>query len=231
MTIREVPNELNRAGRNIVNDNFKQFSTIESNAIKAMLERNPGNLTPDVNGLLRSEYLVDDMRTMPRYGIQFVAKVNGVISGAWVYASNAGSMIVGLAYKKNRELETGTVGEKVVNLVKGWNHVEMAFPIEQDEHYILYKRFSSTSISTATRIISGWNKYDFHGNALKLINASILGSTSGYSNYNTFFEIEVITSLAQIFWLMNTSVRPTHDIYVGENPPVDAKFWFRPIGG
>lgn len=195
-----------------------------------MLENNPSRLKPSINGLSRSDFDGKDVRILNNYGIEFQAKVNGVISAFSIFSNQKSKIIVGLANKQSGYVETGIISEKVIDLNKGWNRIEMLLPIEQGVYYMLYKKFISENVETGTKTIQPWNSYPFKDGALTFLSTGLLGSSGTFTNYTTYFDIEVITSLSQIYYLMNKSVVNEPDIYVGNDPPPGSKFWFKPIG-
>lgn len=229
MDIRTITSQWNDVNLDRINHNFSELRGIEYRAIQDMLSTDPGKLTPIVNGISKPAEL--DMRLLNNYGINFIPKVNGIIHKVSVYCGSAGKLGFGLAAQTTNDVTTSELYFDTFDLKRGWNEVELNFPVEQGAQYTLFKRFVGDSILTNTTIVNGWADYPFMDDGLRFVAGKYLDDILTYRNYSTFFDIRVITSLAQIYKIANDRVKPPQQFYVGDNPPLDAQFWFKPVGG
>lgn len=229
MTIEKIGLPLDREELDKLNRNLENLNKLDYKIMQDFLRGDPSQLTPQINGLMRSSDL--DMRLLNDFGTNFVADVNGVIYKAQVYAGSSGELGFGLAEQATNDVASSELYFKVVEVKSGWNEITLNFPVQQGKQYTLFKRIVGENILTNSQLISGWNTYPFISNGLTMEAGKYLNQTGTYRNYTPFYEIQLITSLAQIYKIANDSVIPPQQFYVGDNPPVDAQFWFKPVGG
>ena len=216
-----------RENKERIDNNFAELSKLDLKIMDDFLHADPSNLTPKVNGLERSHEGV--LRTLNDYGTNFTATTNGVIHRGWVYVVKDGEMGFGLAEQERNEEATSINKYIIVNLKSGWNQVTLNFPVEQNKSYTLFKRNESDSVSVRNSHVYGWTTFPFQENGLVFNAGKYLNSHLTYVNYSPFYDIELITSPAQIYKIANESIKPPQQFYVGDNPPEDAQFWFKPV--
>ena len=207
-----------------INENFEEIGDREGKLVSDILSNNEEASKPQINGVNRPGG--SDFRYLNNAGLNFTANVNGVLYRTWIYAGATAEMGVGLALHPNPNQPAGEeVCYKTFLLRHGWNHVELNFPVEKGKRYTLFKRSVTKDITTLATILNGWAANpDIMNNGLKFhCGAALVGGTM--TNYNAFFEIELITNLAQLFRLRDEKV------YIGDTPPLEAKYWFKPLGG
>lgn len=231
MSLKTIGSSWNAGTVSDLNGNFKHLSGIEVRAIQSMFESASGDLTPIQVGLPKNNSL--DMRALNDFGINFTANTNAVIHTADVYSATTTKFTVGLAEQNASGVATSELHLKEVQVNAGWNKVEINFPIEAGRNYTLFKRYAGNSVVTNTQTVSGWVNHNFMGQGedITFRAGKFLNDTRTYSSYSTFFNIALITNLAQVYHIMSTSVAKGMDVYVGDNPPADSNFWFKPIGG
>lgn len=230
MEMKDISNNWNEQTVENIKENFKKLSGIKNDIIQDVMSADPNDYNLHLNGLKKPSK-VTDTRNLNDYGINFLANNNALINSAWVYAATSGKVSFGLATQAVAGIATGTIKLIECDLKAGWNKVILNFPIEQGVHYTMFKRNLSESINLAAQTISGWNTYNFIENGLDFKAGKYLTDTRTYTAYSPFFEIELITNIAQIYKIMNDSVKPAPQFHMGENPPTESQFWFRPIGG
>lgn len=231
MDIQKITNQLNGDNLDRINHNFSELSKIEYRVIQDMISSDPAKLTPGINGMEKPPEI--DLRNFNDYGVNFRVDTNGIIHKVSIYANREGQLGVGLAKQNGGSIAGAELYYKIIQLKSGWNEVELNFPIEQNARYTLFRRTVSDSVATAGITVSGgWNNYPFMTNGIgHFFGGMYLNQTGTSRHYTTFFEIQVITSLAQIYKIANDSVKPSQQFYVGDNPPQDAQFWFKPVSG
>lgn len=214
-----------------LNYNFKEVSGIESKVIEDLLNATPNNIKPDVNGAERIPS--GPYNNSTNYGANFIAEVNGIIHATWVFASTSGKMGFGLVEQDASSVSGAQIAYKELNLTYGWNRIILNFPIEQGVRYTLFKRhLAGQSVNLRQDSRSGWqsNPSQWLGRSLTMMNGRFIDRTGNWLTI-FFFEIEVISNLVEVYKVMNESVNIPNQFYVGQNPPSDAQFWFRPVGG
>ncbi|WP_080875541.1 hypothetical protein [Oceanobacillus timonensis] len=227
--IERIGSPLNRDELEKINSNFEKLDKIDYKIMQDFLSADPTRLTPGVNGIVKPTEL--DTRNLNNYGINFRAGVNGIIYKVSIYANRAGQLGVGLAEQEMNSEATAELYYKIVDLRRGWNEVELNFPVEQQKRYTIFRRIVAESILNAGVTVFPWNEYPFENNGLENFAGGMFLDQSNMSrHYSTFFNIRVITSIAQVYKIANDSVKPPQQFYVGNNPPQDAQFWFKPVG-
>jgi len=214
-----------------LNYNFKEVSGIEIKVIEDLLEATPANIKPDINGAERIPS--GPYNTSTNYGANFIAEVNGIIHATWVFASASGKMGFGLVEQDAASLAGAQIAYKELNLTYGWNRIILNFPVEKGVRYTLFKRnLAGQSVNLRQEARDGWqsNPTQWLGRSLTMMNGRFTDRTSNWLNI-FFFEIEVISNLVEVYKIMNESVNIPNQFYVGQKPPSDAQFWFRPVGG
>ncbi len=224
-----LTNNWDRDNKERIDRNFANLGKLDLDIMDDFLHTDPSQLTPRINGLSRPS--TPDLRTLNDFGINVTAEVNGVIHRAWVYVNKTGGVGFGIAEQERNGVAKAIIRYITLNLKQGWNHVILNFPVEQNKSYTLFKRNVDETVLINTASILGWADYPFKRNGLDFNAGKFLNETSTYTNYGPFFEIELITSLAQIYKISGDSVKPSQQFYVGDNPPSDAQFWFKPLGG
>lgn len=221
-----LTNNWDRDNKERIDRNFANLGKLDLNIMEDILGGDPEKLTPKINGKKLSDR--QTTTSLNDFGINVTAEVNGVISHAWVYSSSNRRIGLGIAEQKVSDRYTAINKFIEVDLKTGWNEVELLFPVEQNKSYTLFRRDVGEGTSTGSVSITGWNTHPFLSNGLKFNAGKYLNETGTYRNYSPFFEIQLITSPAQIYKIMNDSVKPKQQFYVGDNPPSDAQFWFKP---
>lgn len=214
-----------------LNYNFKEVSGIETKVIEDLLEATPANIKPDINGAERIPS--GPYNNSTNYGANFIAEVNGIIHATWVFASASGKMGFGLVEQDASSLAGAQIAYKELNLTYGWNRIILNFPVEQGIRYTLFKRhLAGQSVNLRQDSRDGWqsNPSQWLGRSLTMMNGRFIDRTGNWLTI-FFFEIEVISNLVEVYKIMNESVNIPNQFYVGQNPPSDAQFWFRPVGG
>lgn len=229
MNIETLTNHWDRENKNRIQRNFNILARIPTNIIEDLLTADPTEIKTKKNGLSIPNNM--DLRLLNDFGINFTAKTDGVIYKTKIYARTSGKIGVGLHEQKVTDVAGALIKYIVVNVSAGWNTVVLNFPIRVGESYTLFKRFEGESILTNTTIVRGWNTYPFTENGMRFNAGKFLNDTKTYTNYSTFFEIELVTNPAQVFKMLNDKAKPLPQFYVGDTPPPDAQFWFKPVGG
>ncbi len=229
MAIEKITGSWDAVNLERINQNFELLNSRELEFMKDFLSTDPSTLTPLLNGKEKLDNL--DMHSLNNFGINFRAEVNGIIYKASVYANRSGKLGVGLAKQLSSDVMSEELYYKTVNLKRGWNEIVLNFPVEQNVNYTLFRRSEGDVIQTANLNAAPWGSHPFIENGIKFIVGKFLDETTTYGRYSTFFEIQLITSLAQIYKIANDSVKPAQQFYVGDNPPQDAQFWFKPVSG
>lgn len=229
MNIEKLTNNWDEDNKKRIDSNFAKLASLDYKIMTDFIDSDPAALDTSINGKMRTSEAV--LRDLSDYGTNFTAQVNGFIHRGWVYTSGSGRIGFGLAEQTATGVATSETYFTEVDLVSGWNHVTLNFPVEQNKSYTLFKRTIGNSIATYYVAITGWNSHPFISNGLKFNAGKFLSESSTYISYGPFFEFEVVTNLAQIYKLVNESVVPAQQFYVGDNPPLDAQFWFKPVGG
>lgn len=227
MQIKKIPGKWDYDTIDILDGNFEVLSGMESRIIEDVFQADPLAIETYVNGLDRSHPL--DTRSLNEYGIVFDAQMNGIIHKVDIYANTKGKFIVGLATQEVGGTASSTLNTKEVEVSRGWNTVELNFPVEQNTTYNLFKRNLGESVLTQSVTFSGWNTYPFMENGVNFRGGMYLAQTGTYQTYSTFFNIQIVNNLAQIYQIMTNSVKPRKQYHVGQNPPSDAEIWFKPL--
>lgn len=230
MTIERIGSPLDRTELDKINKNFENLSKIDYKIMRDFLNADPGKLTPSLNGVEKPTGDLD-IRNLNDFGVNFTPGINGVIYQTSVYAAQSGALGIGLAEQDRNDVASSELYLKVIDVRQGWNTVVLNFPVSQGKGYTLFKRNMESDISLAVRVISSWANHQFINGGLRMNIGKYLNDTNTYSVYNGLFEIQLITSLAQVYKIANDSVIPPQQFYVGDNPPQDAQFWFKPVGG
>lgn len=227
MQINKIPGNWDYETIEIIDGNFEALSGMESRIIEDVMQADPLAIETYVNGLDRSHPL--NTSNLNDYGIAFQSYLNGVLHKVDVYAGSNGKFIIGIAKQDTGSTYSEIVSTKEVEVNKGWNTLELNFPLEQNTNYNLFKRNSGESVLTKTTGISGWNNYPFMENGVNFRGGMYLNQTGTYTNYSTFYNIQIVNNLAQIYQIMTNSVKPRKQYHVGQNPPSDAEIWFKPL--
>lgn len=225
--IKLLTNRWDNDNKNRIDDNFRYLSKIPSEIIHDLLSLDPSKIDTRLNGLSKSS---NDLRNLDDYGINFRADVNGVLFRTQVYASRSGKLGIGLHEQKTNDVAGALIKYIVVDVKSGWNSVILNFPVEVGQSYTLFKRNESETILTSSEIISGWATYPWISNGLTFNAGKYLDQAGTYRNYSTFFEIELVTNPATVFYMMYESAKPDPQFHVGSTPPTEGQFWFRPVG-
>ncbi len=226
--IETLTNNWDRDNKERIERNFANLGRLDLQIMEDFLSKDPSKFTPKINGKS-----IEDRETttsLNDFGVNVTAEVNGVITHAWVYVADARKLGLGIAEQNRDGLYTGINKLVEMELKSGWNRVSLMFPVEQNKSYTLFRRDIGEGTSTGSLSISGWSTHPFQSNGLVFNAGKFLDDTKTYQNYSPFFDIELITSPAQIYKLANDSVKPAQQFYVGDNPPSDAQFWFKPVG-
>jgi len=226
--IEKLTNNWDRDNKNRIDRNFAILGRLELDIMEDFFNADPSVLSTKINGLSKPAGF--DLRNLNNYGINFTANVNGIIHRAWVYAESNGEIGFGLAEQNRNDVHTSIIRYITVNLKSGWNEVTLNFPVEQNISYTIFRRNVNDGIRLNTKSVSGWSDYPFVSNGLTFRAGKFLDEAATYANYGPFFDIELVTSLSQVYKIANDSVKPTPYIYVGDNPPLEAQFWFKPVG-
>lgn len=226
--IEKLTNNWDRENKNRIDRNFENLGRLDLNIMEDILNSDPSDYSPKINGKLKED--MERTTSISEYGTNITAEVNGVITRAWVYSSDSINLGLGIAEQEFNDKSTAIIKVVEKNLKTGWNEVELNFPVEQNKSYTLFKRDVGEGTSTGVVTISGWNSHPFLSEGLKFNGGKVLDETGSYTNYTPFFEIEMITSPAQLYKIMNDSVKPKSQFYVGDTPPDNAQFWFKPVG-
>lgn len=227
MAIKKVPGNWDYDTIKILDENFESLTEMESRIIEDVMQADPLAIETYVNGLDRSHPL--NAKNLNDYGIVFQSYLNGILHKVDVYASSKGKFIVGIAKQNVGSTYSEIVSTKEVEVNRGWNTLELNFPIEQNTDYNLFKRNSGESVLTQTTSISGWNTYPFMENGVNFRAGMYLNQSGTYTAYSTFYNIQIVNNLAQIYQIMTNSVKPRKQYHVGQNPPSDAEIWFKPL--
>lgn len=228
MAIKKVPGNWDYDTIKVLDENFESLTDMESRIIEDVMQADPLDIETYVNGLDRSYPL--DTRDLSDFGIVFTSELNGILHKVDVYAASKGSFTAGLAKQVIGSTASVTVATKTINVNRGWNTVELNFPLEQNTTYNLFKRNIGETILTQTATISGWNNHPFMENGIDFKGGMYLNQSGTYRNYSTYFNIQIVNNLAQIYQIMTNSVKPRKQYHVGQNPPSDAEIWFKPLG-
>lgn len=224
MKLNQILSVWNEENVQNINDNFEKIEAREAKIVSDILSKNEVSSKPKINGVNRPTG--SDFRYLNNAGINFTANTDGAIHRTWIYASSTAEIGIGLAiHPEPSKPNWEEVCYKIFPLSIGWNHVELNFPVEKGIRYTLFKRFIKKDIATLSTTLNGWDTHpEIMNNGLKIhIGAALTGGT--FTNYNTFFEIELITNFAQLFRLMSER------FYVGSTPPPEAKYWLKPLEG
>lgn len=227
MQIKKIPGNWDNDTIEIIDDNFEALSRMESRVIEDVMQADPLAIETYVNGLDRSHPIT--LSNLNDYGTVFQTYLNGIIHKVDVYASTKGKFIVGLAKQSVGSTYSEIVSTKEVEVNRGWNTLELNFPIEQNTSYNLFKRNSGESVRTMSTAVSGWNNYPFMENGVNFRGGMYLNQSGTYVRYYTFYNIQIVNNLAQIYQIMSNSVKPRKQYHVGQNPPSDAEIWFKPL--
>ncbi len=226
--IEKLTNNWDKENKERIDRNFANLGRLDLNIMEDILSNDVTKLTPKINGKKLSDRQTTS--SLNDFGVNITAEVNGVISNAWVYTANDMRIGLGIAEQETSDKYSAINKLIEVDLKKGWNKVGLLFPVEQNKSYTLFRRDVGEGTSTGSVSISGWSTHPFESNGLKFNSGKYLNDTLTYQNYSPFFELELITSPAQIYKIMNDSVKAEQQFYVGDNPPSDAQFWFKPVG-
>lgn len=206
--------------------NENSFAEREAEIVKSILSNAKSEDLIPKNGLARRDDS-RDFRALDNCGINFIAELDGVIHGAWVYADKDGMMGAGLAEQPDPYAAAGEeIYYKTFPMKRGWNHLELNFTVEKGKRYILFKRIIQGIVYTDSKIIKGWaTNPELIRNGLDFRCESYLDGRGVISNYCPFFEIEFVTKLDQIYKLL------TEKFYIGNTPYESTEYWFKPVGG
>ncbi len=224
MKMNQVSSVWDEGNAKSINDNFEVIQDREAKIVSEILSKNEDSNKPQINGVKRPGG--SDFRYLNDCGINFTANTNGALYRTWIYAGGTAEMGIGLALHPNPNQMAGEeLFYKVYSLRHGWNHVELNFPVEKGKRYTLFKRKVTKEITTLATVMHGWSTHpDIMNNGLKFhCGAALIGGS--ITNYNAFFEIELITTFAQLFSLRDEK------LYVGSTPPPEARYWFKPLEG
>lgn len=224
MDIQQISSNWSETDADNINANFQEIQEREAKIVSDILSKNEENSKPQINGVKRPGG--SDFRYLNNCGINFTANTDGALYRTWIYAGGTAEMGVGLALHPNPNQPAGEeLFYKVLSLRHGWNHVELNFPVEKGKRYTLFKRSVEKDITTLATLMTGWNTHpDIMNNGLKFhCGAKLAGGTM--TNYNAFFEIELITSFVQLFRLRDEK------LYIGCTPSTEAKYWLKPLEG
>lgn len=227
MAIKKVPGNWDYDTIKILDENFESLTGMESRIIEDVMQADPLAIETYVNGLDRSFPL--DARNLNDFGIVFTSELNGILHKVDVYATSRGSFTAGLAKQVVGGTSSETVITKTVNVDRGWNTVELNFPLEQNTTYNLFKRNIGEAVLTQSANIEGWNTYPFMENGVNFRGGMYLNQSGTYKAYSTYFNIQIVNNLAQIYQIMTNSVKPRKQYHVGQTPPSDAEIWFKPL--
>lgn len=227
MQIKKIPGNWDNDTIEIIDDNFEALSRMESRVIEDVMKADPLAIETYVNGLDRSHPIT--LSNLNDYGIAFQSYLNGILHKVDVYADTKGKFIVGLAKQSVGSTYSEIVTTKEVDVNRGWNTLELNFPLEQNTNYNLFKRNSGETVRTMSTSVSGWNKYPFMENGVNFRGGMYLNQSGTYVRYYTFYNIQIVNNLAQIYQIMTNSVKPRKQYHVGQNPPSDAEIWFKPL--
>lgn len=228
VNIEPITNNWDRENRDIIQRNFDKLARQKYEIMKDFLDADPSKLNAKLNGKLRAD--MGTTSNLNNFGINFDAEVNGVIWRAWVYADQAGKVLFGLAEQEVNRVASAELKVIEVDLNVGWNHVTLNFPVEQNKSYTIFRRNIGDEISLSRTTIRPWNTHPFLSEGLVFRGGKYLDEQGSYAAYSPFYEIELVTSPAQIYKIANDSVKPERQFYVGNNPPIDTQFWFKPVG-
>lgn len=225
MNIQTISSIWDENNAKTINENFEEIGDREGKLVSDILSSNEEASKPQINGVDRS--LATTFSYLNNAGTNFTASMDGVIHRTWIYAGGTAELGLGLALHPVPYQQAGEeVCYKTFPLRHGWNHVELNFPVEKGKRYTLFKRAVTKDITTLSVLLRGWNAHpDIMNNGLKFHCGAWLAGGDTFANYNAFFEIEFITNLAQLFRLRDEKV------YIGDAPPLEAKYWFKPLGG
>lgn len=229
MTIEILTNNWDSDNKERIDRNFATLGSMDYRVMQDFFNSNPSKLTPAING--KNRPAARDLRLLDNFGTNFTAEVNGIIHRAWVFASVSGKLGFGMAEQDQSGPASSELFFIEVDLTAGWNLVTLNFSVEQNRSYTIFKRFVNESITTNSMRITGWATHPFMSEGLTFNAGKFLDETGTYTNYGPFFEIEFVTSLAQVYKIANESVVPPKQFYVGDNPPQSSQFWFKPVGG
>lgn len=229
MSLNQIGNNWDVNTVETIQENFDYLSQTESRVISDIMRQDPAELSAHINGASKRErHLINSSAD---FGVNFAAKANGVIAYVWVFSPNAKRLGLGMVEQVVGGVGSTQIVYAIHALRPGWNKVFINAPIQQGLSYTLFKRDVGQGRDTGSVRISPWSNHNFLGSLLDFNGGMFIHETGTHAQYSTFFEIGVITNLAQVYHLMNTSVQPAQQFYVGDNPPPDAKFWFKPVGG
>lgn len=227
MQINKIPGNWDYETIEIIDGNFEALSGMESRIIEDVMQADPLDIETYVNGLDRSA--TSSTGSLNNFGIVFDSLLNGVIHKVDIYASTKGTLTVGLATQSPGTTHSQVLYTKDISLDSGWNEVELNFPVQQNTTYNLFRRSMGETVQTRTSSISGWNTYPFMENGVNFRGGMYLDRTGTYTGYSTFYNIQIVNNLAQIYQIMTNSVKPRKQYHVGQNPPTDAEIWFKPL--
>lgn len=227
--IEPLTNNWDRENKERIERNFANLAKLDLEIMHDFLEADPEKLDTKLNGLKRADMQLSS--NLNNYGINVTAEVNGVVYRAWVYATQNASVQFGLAEQEPNRVVSAELIVKEYNLKAGWNRVTLNFPLEQNKSYTLFRRNIEFGVPLSRTTISGWGSYPFLKNGLNFNGGKYLDQQGAYLAYTPFYEIEFVTSPAQVYKIANESVKPPQLFYVGDEPPLDVQFWFKPVTG
>lgn len=216
----------NNETRDTLNYNFKELNGIPLRMMEDFLNADPSRLNPSINGVERSKRV--DATNLNDFGVNFTAESNGIIHRAWVFSNEAANVALGLAEQKVNEVATSINGIIEAPLEPGWNNVELKFPVEQNKSYTLFKRNIDVGVDLGRTSIDSWSNYQFQDGGLSFNGGKFLNENNSYKSYMPFYDIQFVTNPSQVYKIANSSVVPPKQFYVGDNPPLDSQFWFKP---
>lgn len=226
MQIEKLTNQWDSDNKERIERNFSFLSGMEYRLMREFFETG-SELDLESNGLPSSE--MSSENTLNNYGIIFIARLNCVLHEVSVYAGGAGTIEIVLAKQRVRNTATETLYTTEVSLKKGWNKVVLNYPLQNGVSYNLYRRAVGSNVLLGRKLVSsGFNNENFIGNSLNVIAGMDPNKTGTYLTYGYWFDLKVITNLSQIYRVMNDSVDYPEQFYVGQSPPTNAQFWFRP---
>lgn len=231
MTIRTIGPSLDRTAVDNINLNFSDLARMPGDVIKDLLSYNNGNLPFDRNSMPLPTSGANN--TLNDYGMAFESQVNGIIHRIQVRTNAAGKIAIGIAEQQPGYVAGAILHIKEIDVISGIQTLVLDFPIEQGKSYNLFKRnLEGSAIGFRLQTVQGWqtNTGQWQGNSLSMLGGMFLSATGTNANL-VFFNVDIVTNIAQIYKLMNESVKLPQQFYVGNTPPGDAQFWFRPVGG
>lgn len=228
MDIRDIGPSIDRQAVDNLNHNFGELRDDNARQVQAVLRGDASETDPGVNGKLRTN--TDNWNTLQDYGMNFLTKQGGVLHSVWVHIQSEDTLGIGIAEQLPGALAGSQIAFKEFSVVPGWNKLILDFPISANTYYTVFKRGRVGVGRIAVTNWSGPTTWDTPNKELQPIGARDLNTTSAGGNV-FFFELTVITNIAQAYKAFYEKTLPTPQFYVGNTPPTTSQFWFRPVGG